>query len=408
MRQDWDSKDQKTRRHGDAKTSEKTSLRGVVTGKDMDFELTDIQKDIQKAAREFAQGEFDPDLAFALDQEGKPPELIWKKAAQLGFIGMHYPEEFGGQGLGFFENVLLIEAFCRVDSGIGSALSMVDLGSEALLKFGSKEQKKKFLIPLTRGERRMSIAFSESEDAYDLSSLSAHAERRGKEYLLRGEKRFVVNATLADWLILLCKASEEGWITLIVNRQQEGVLIHPHEKLGLRMIPFGDIILKEARVALENRVGNVGEGMAHAHHCHQVMGLRSAAQALGTAQGALDRALGHARQREQFGKKLSQFQAIRHKLADMAVDIEVCRWLTYKSATEYDQERIDPQFLSITQLEVSRRLVRVVDEALQIFGGYGYMAEQAIEHYFRDAWVIGVDLGTEEELRDRIAERMLG
>jgi alkylation response protein AidB-like acyl-CoA dehydrogenase len=116
----------------------------------------------------------------------------------------------------------------------------------------------------------------------------------------------------------------------------------------------------------------------------------------------------YSKQREQFGRKLSQFQVIRHKLADMATSIEVARWLTYKSATEYDQGKIDPGFLSITQLEVGRRLVNVVDEALQIFGGYGYTAEQAIEHYFRDAWAIGADLGTEEELKDRIAERVLG
>ncbi len=374
----------------------------------MDFELTDEQKDIQRAGREFALGEFDPDLAFELDREGKSPDSLWKKAAQLGFIGIYYPEEFGGQGFGFFENVLLTEAFCRVDSGIGSALSFVDLGSEVILTFGSKEQKQRFLIPVTRGEKRMSIAFSESEDPYDLSSLSTLAEKKKEGYLLRGEKRFVANATLADWLVILCKDSTEGWITLVIDRQQAGLLIHPLEKLGLRMIPFGDVALKEVQVGLENRVGKEGEGLVQASYGLQGMGLRSAAQALGTAQGAFDRAMGHAKQREQFGKRLSQFQAIRHKLADMAVDIEVCRWLTYKSATEYDQGRIDPQFLSMTQLEVGRRLVRVVDEALQIFGGYGYMAEQAIEHYFRDAWVIGVDLGTEGELRDRIAERMLG
>ena len=116
----------------------------------------------------------------------------------------------------------------------------------------------------------------------------------------------------------------------------------------------------------------------------------------------------HAKQREQFGRKLSQFQAIRHKLADMAVSIEVARLLIYKAAGDYDQEKMDPGFLSITQLEVGKRLVKVVDEAVQIFGGYGYMAEQAIEHYFRDAWVIEADLGTEEELKDRIAEKILG
>ncbi|MBM4278087.1 MAG: acyl-CoA dehydrogenase [Deltaproteobacteria bacterium] len=374
----------------------------------MNFELSDEQKDIQRAAREFARGEFDPDLALELDQSRTFPESLWKKAAQLGFIGIHYPEEFGGQGLGLFESVLAIEAFCSVDSGIGSALSMVDIGSEVILKFGSKNQKEQFLIPLAKGTKRMSIAFAESEDGQDLSSLSTISERRGNEYFLHGEKRFVLSASLADSFITLCKEPKEGWITLIVGRDREGIAVHPIEKLGLRMIPFGDLDLREVQVPLENRIGNKGEGMTHVLHCYQVMGLRSAAQALGTAQGAFDRALGHAKQRTQFGKKLSQFQAIRHKLADMAVDIEVARWLTYKSATEYDQGKMEPGFLSVTQLEAGRRLVRVVDEALQIFGGYGYIAEQAIEHYFRDAWGIGVDLGTEGELRDRIAEKVLG
>src|SRR5574341_1156675 len=123
----------------------------------MDFKLSDEQKDIQKAAREFAVGEFDPDLALELDENGKFPESLWKKAAQLGFIGMHYPEDLGGQGLGLLENLLVIEAFCRVDSGIGAALSTVDSGSEVILKFGSQGQKKQFLVPLMKGKKRLSV-----------------------------------------------------------------------------------------------------------------------------------------------------------------------------------------------------------------------------------------------------------
>jgi alkylation response protein AidB-like acyl-CoA dehydrogenase len=374
----------------------------------MDFELSDEQKDVQKAAREFAQGEFDPDLAHELDRTGQFPESIWKKACQLGFIGMHYPEEFGGQGLGLFESVLVFEAFCRVDSGIGSALSTVDLGSEVILKFGSHEQKKQFLTPLTKGEKRLGIAFAESEDGKDFSSLSTVAQRVGEGYLLHGKKRYVLNASLANAFITLCKESKDGWMTLIVEMEKEGIQVLPIEKMGLRMIPFGDLFFKEVRVPLSNRVGQDGDGMVHVKQCHQAMGLQSIAQALGMAQGALDRAMQHAKQREQFGRKLSQFQAIRHKLADMAVGIEVTRWLTYKSATEYDQGRMDPGFLSVAQLEVGRRLVSVIDEALQIFGGYGYMAEQAIEHYFRDAWALAVELGTEEEQKDLIAKGILG
>jgi len=375
----------------------------------MDFQLTDEQKDIQKAAKEFAQGEFDPDLALELDQAGKFPESIWKKAAQLGFVGIHYPEEIGGQGLSLFETLLIIEAFCTVDSGIGSALSTVDLGSEVILKFGSNEQKEQFLTPLTKGERRLGIAFAESEDSGDLTVISTTAERKvDGNYIIHGKKSYVINASLADFFVTLCKEPKEGWITLIVEREKEGIEVHPVDKMGLRMIPFGDLLFKKVSVPLGNRVGREGEGLTHVDHCYQARALKSVAQALGTAQGAFDRALQHAKQREQFGRKLSQFQAIRHKLADMAASIEVARCLAYKCAAGFGQGNGDRNFLAVTQLEVGRRLVAIVDEALQIFGGYGYMAEQAIEHYYRDAWAIGVELGTEEEQKDAIAEIILG
>ena len=285
---------------------------------------------------------------------------------------------------------------------------MVDIGSEVLLSFGSKNLKERYLIPLANGSKRMSVAFAESEDGKDFSTVSTVSERRGEEYLIRGGKRFVLNASLADSFITLCKECDQGWTTLIVERKSNGVEVHPIEKMGLRMVTFGDLHFKEVRVPSENRIGREGEGMAHVTHCHQMMGLRSAGQALGTAQGAFDRALQHSKQREQFGRKLSEFQAIRHKLADMAVSIEVARGLAYRSAIECDEGKADRGFLSMTQLEVGRGLVRVVDEALQIFGGYGYIAEQAIEHYFRDAWAIAAELGTEEELKDVIAEGLLG
>ena len=373
----------------------------------MDFRLSDEQKDVQKAATDFAQGEFDSDLSLELDQNGEFPEALWKKAALLGFIGIDYPEEFGGQGLGLFETLLVIEAFCRVDSGIGSALSSVDIGSEVVLKFGSQKQKGSLIPLLAKGEKRLSVAFAESEDGRDFSQLSTTAEKRDNGYLIFGEKKFVVNATLADAFITLCKEPKEGWVTFIVERG-EGIEAHSIEKVGLRMIPFGDLRFKGVQVAADMRIGGKNEGLAQLHYYQQVTGLKSLAQALGFAQGAFDRAIQYAKQREQFGRKLSQFQIIRHKLADMGVSIEVARWLTYKGVTEYDQKKMNGQFLSMTQLEVGRRLIEVVNEGLQIFGGYGYMAEQAIEHYYRDAWVIGVELGTEEEHKDEIAKGILG
>jgi alkylation response protein AidB-like acyl-CoA dehydrogenase len=374
----------------------------------MDFELSNEQKDVQKAAMEFAKGEFDPDLALELDRTGQFPESIWKRACQLGFIGIHYPEEFGGQGLGLFESLLVIEAFCKVESGIGSALSMLDQGSEVILRFGSKEQKEQFLPPITRGEKRLSTAFTESEDGKDLSSISTVVEKDGEGYILQGEKKFVLMASFANAFLTLCKESASKMSTFIVEKEKEGIQIRPIEKMGLRMVPFGDLLFKGTPIHLDQRIGNVGDGVIHVHHCFQVIGLRSAAQALGAAQGAFDRATQHAKQREQFGRKLSQFQAIRHKLADMAVNMEVARWMTYKAASDYDQGFNKSDSLIMAQLEVGRRSISVVDEALQIFGGYGYIAETAIEHYFRDAWAIGVELGTEEELKDMIADSILG
>jgi alkylation response protein AidB-like acyl-CoA dehydrogenase len=374
----------------------------------MDFELSNEQRDVQKAAMEFAKGEFDPDLALELDRTGQFPESIWKKACQLGFISIHYPEEFGGQGLGLLENLLVIEAFCQVESGIGSALSMVHLGSEVILRFGSKEQKQKFLPPLARGEKRLSTAFAESEDGKDLSSISTVVEKDGDGYIVQGGKKFVLMVSLANAFLILCKESTDKVSTFIVEKEKEGIEIRPSEKMGLRMIPIGDLYFKGTPIHLDQRIGNIGDGMMHVHYCSQATGLRSAAQALGVAQGAFDRAIQYAKQREQFGRKLSQFQAIRHKLADMLVNIEAARLMTYKAALDYDQGGNDSESLIIAQLEVGRRSFSVVDEALQIFGGYGYIAETAIEHYFRDAWAIGVELGTEEELKDIVADRILG
>jgi alkylation response protein AidB-like acyl-CoA dehydrogenase len=369
------------------------------------FQLSDEQRDIQRAAKEFAEGEFDPDLALELDQSRQFPEFLWKKACQLGFIGINYPEELGGGGLGFLEKVLIMEAFCVVDSGIGSALSVVDIGSEIVLEFGSDEQKKEILRPLARGEKRLSIAFAESDDWRNISATSTVGKKEGKDYLVTGRKRCVLNASLADMFVVLCRESEGELITLIVNKK-EGIEVHPVETIGWRMIPFADLSIKEARVPHENRVGSKGDGVLHLEHWCHVMGLRGVAKALGMAQGAFNRALKYSKQREQFGKRLSQFQVIRHKMADMAVGIDVARWLTYRSAAEYDQGRMDLGPLSMAQLEVGRRLNNIVEDALQIFGGYGYVADQSIEHYFRDAKAISVELGTEEEQKDGIAERI--
>lgn len=372
----------------------------------MDFQLTQEQKDVQKAAIEFARGEFDPDLAKELDESGRFPEAILKKACDLGFIGIHYPEEFGGQGMDFFDNVLVTEAFCKIDSGIGSALTTVDLGSTCILEFGSREQKEEFLNPLAKGKMKMSVALGESVARKDFADFSTVATRAGKEYVVNGRKGSVFNGSLADAFLVLVKEPNEGWITLILEKNKISETTRV-KKMGLKLIQFGELKFRETRIRFDRRLGNEGDGLLHVDHFYKESGLRSAAQGLGISLGAFERAVEYAKRREVFGKKLSDFQVIQHKLADIAVGIEVARCLTYKSAVEYDQGKLEPVSLAITQLEVGRRLFPMVYDAMQIFGGHGYMAEMDIEHYYRDAVMIGLDLGSEEDLKDIISKRNL-
>jgi alkylation response protein AidB-like acyl-CoA dehydrogenase len=378
----------------------------------MDFTLSEEQKDIQKAAREFAQGEFDADLALELDREGRFPESIHKKACELGFIGLGYPEEFGGQGLGQLENVLVIEEFCRRDSSIGCALSLIDFGSHIILKFGTDQQRERWIPPIMTGKALSSWAFM--EQAGDLVDISTSFVQQEDEYSIEGTKEFVVNGPIADYFVVLCREDEGNgpppslFSHVVVETKREGVEITPVGKMGMRMVPTARIQLTRVRVPVENMVGKKGDGYKQAHDLCRAGGLVVAAQALGSSQGAFDRALDYSRQRMQFGKKLSQFQAIRHKLADMATRIEAARWLTYRAAAEYDEKGAESTSIPIARLYATEAAVEIADEAVQIFGGYGYIVDQDIEHFFRDAWVIDLYGAMGRDGRDEIAEALLG
>jgi alkylation response protein AidB-like acyl-CoA dehydrogenase len=379
----------------------------------MDFTLSEEQRDIQKAAQEFAQGEFDADLALELDREGRFPEAIRKKACQLGFIGLGCPEEFGGQGLGQLETVLVTEEFCRRDSSIGCALSLIDFGSHIILKFGTDQQKRRWIPSIMEG-RAISSWASMEDMAADLVDISTSCLRKGEECIIEGTKEFVVNGPIADYFVVLCGEGEGNGSAhtllshVVVERDRDGIEITPVEKMGMRMVPMARVQLTGVRVPIENMVGKKGDGHKQAHDLCGAGGLVVAAQALGSSQGAFDRALDYSRQRVQFGKKLSQFQAIRHKLADMATRIEAARWLTYRAAAEYDEKGGEFTSIPIARLYATEAAVDIADEAVQIFGGYGYIVDQDIEHFFRDAWVIDLYGAMGRDGRDEIAEALLG
>jgi alkylation response protein AidB-like acyl-CoA dehydrogenase len=373
------------------------------------FQLSEEQKDIQRAAREFARGEFDADLAVELDREGRLPETIRKKACKLGFVGLGYPEECGGQGLGQVETVLVTEEFCRQDSSIGCAISLVDFGAEIISECGTDQQRMRWIAPIMEGASLSSWASLEGK-AGDLMDISTSCTREGGECTIEGTKEFVVNGAVADYFVVLAREGEGNAALshVVVERERKGIEITPVEKMGMRMVSTARVRLSGVRVPVENVVGETGEGLKQAHYLCRVRSIGVAAQALGVAQGAFDRALDYAKQRVQFGRRLSQFQAIQHKLADMATRIEAARWLTYRAALDHDGERADPASVPMARLFATEAGVEITDEALQIFGGYGYIVDQDIEHFFRDAWVIDLYGAMGRDGRDEIAEALLG
>lgn len=381
----------------------------------MDFELTKSQKEIQKAARDFAKGEFDKELALELDRKHEYPEKIWQKAADLGFIGVHFPEKYSGQGLGVLENILIAEEFCSRDSSIGAALILANFASECVLRFGSDELKEKFLPPVAEGKILSAGAFTEPDHGSDITFMDTTAEKDGDQWVINGSKIFISNGELAGFYCVLCqtdpasKPTYRGISLILVESDREGVsATDVGQKMGIHMISTSEVNFKDVRVPYANLIGEEGKGFYHVLEFFDESRILVAAQALGTAQGAFDRALAYVKQREQFGKKIAQFQVTQHKLADMATKIELSRLITYKAAWNFDKGRIDPKLTSMAKMYAARAAVEVADEAIQLLGGYGYMAEYEVERFYRDAKITEIYEGTKEIQKNTIASAVIG
>ncbi|MBM4308349.1 MAG: acyl-CoA dehydrogenase [Deltaproteobacteria bacterium] len=381
----------------------------------MDFELTQEQKDIQKAAREFIQGEYDKEKILEWEENHTFPKEVWKKACKLGFIGIHFPEEYGGQGYGITENALVVEEFCRKDSGVGIAVTLTDFSSEVILRCGSEEQKKKYLIPVTKGEFISGGAYTEPDHGSDITLMGTTAIKQGDSFVINGTKTFITNGLLADYFIVLCQTDPQakppyrGQCTIIVEKGAKGLdATEITPKMGLRLTSTAELSFSDVRVPLANLVGEENKGFYQVLEFFDESRVEIAAQALGIGQGAFDRALDYAKQREQFGKKLVDFQITQHKLADMATKLETARLLTYKAGWNYDQKRIDPKLTSMAKMFAAKVAVEVADEAIQIFGGYGYITEYEVERFYRDAKITEIYEGTKEIQKNTIASALIG
>jgi len=380
----------------------------------MDFNLTAEQRDIQKAAREFAEGEFDRDLAIEMDRTETFPREIIRKGAQLGFVGIHYPEELGGQGYGTMEHVLITEQFCRKDSGIGVCFEIAAFGNELLIEYGSPELQKKWVPRITSGECTSAGGFTEPNHGSDILRLDTTARREGDEYVINGTKTFISNASLCDYLVLLCmtdpaaEPSYKGMSVILVESSRPGYAAESvGQKMGNHMAPTCEVSLTDVRVPVTNRIGDEGRGF------YQVLGffnetrVHVAAQAVGLAQGAFERAVSYVKKREQFGQRIADFQVTQHKIADMATKIETARLMVYRAAWALDRGKGDPLLSSMAKNVATRAAVEVADEAIQLMGGYGYLTDNEVERIYRDARIMEIWEGTKEIQKNIIAQQVL-
>ncbi|MDM8515792.1 acyl-CoA dehydrogenase family protein [Desulfobacterales bacterium HSG16] len=388
----------------------------------MEFKLSKSQNEIQKAAWDFARGEFDKNLALDLDKNSQFPEAIRKKACDLGFIGIHFDEKYSGGGLGVIENALLAETFCRKDSGIGIALMLSGYASECLLRFGKNELGKIFLPKIAEGEMISAGAFHESDKGFDLSAIETHAVKEKDEWVITGSKAYVINGRNAGFYIVLCRTDPagssdadldlsitEGISMVLVESDRDGIFFETMgEKLGSRMIETARLTFDQVRVPKTNIVGKEGNGLAQIRAFFNESRLLTAAMSLGIAQGAFDRAIGYVKQREQFGKKIAGFEVTRHKLADMAIKIELARLITYQAAWQCDHKKADEKLSCMAKLYASQAAVEVSDEAMQLLGGYGYMAEYEVERFYRDAKIIELFEDQKNTQKNLVADALTG
>ena len=380
----------------------------------MDFELSSEQKDIRQAAREFALGEF-KDIAGDCDQHEKfPPELI-KKAGELGFLGTFIDEAYGGAGLGFLEHAIILEEFWRVDPGLGQQLCSVSFGAEEFLLFGTEDQKHKFLPPVAEGKSIMGFAITEPDAGSDTLSATTTAILDRDEYRINGSKVMIGNGSAGDFILVFCltdleeKRRSGRHSIIVVETDRPGYESDPlHGKMGLRASNTANIFLSDVRVPKENLVGKQGNGFVQLMAFFDRSRAYVAAHGVGLSQGALDQAITHIRSREQFGRKIGSFQSTQFKIADMATKIELARTLSHKACTLLDQGKGDTHITAMAKMYAARTAVEVVDEALQLHGGYGYFNEQDIERFYRAAKVLEIYEGAKEVEKMIIGRNAIG
>ncbi len=374
----------------------------------MEYFLTDLQKTVKQMARTIAEDKMLP-LRAELDEKEEFPRSVIQELADTDLLGVHIPEEYGGLGGGCFEFCLVTEELSRICAGLAVSYAVNALGSLTLIEYGSEEQKQNYLPDIASGKKLTAFALTEESAGSDASAIKTTATRVDNGYIINGTKQFITNGGEADIYTIIALTDKErgirGASTLLVEKDTPGFTFGRKEKkLGIRASITRELIFEDCPVPLENIIGKEGMGFPIAMRLFDRSRPGIGAQAVGLAQGALEAALDYAKQRNQFGQPIISFQAVSHMLANMATDVEAARALVYAAARTVDSDaRSFSAESAMAKVFASDVAMRVTIDAIQVFGGVGYMQDYPVEKMMRDAKITQIYEGTNQILRDVIA-----
>ncbi|MBX5474476.1 MAG: acyl-CoA dehydrogenase family protein [Thermoleophilia bacterium] len=378
----------------------------------MDFELTPEQREIQALARDFVRQEVEPHAA-EWDRERRFPREALARLADLGLMGVCVPEAYGGAGADFLSYVLVLEELSRGDAGLGVTVAVhTSAVTLPLVRFGSEEQRARFVPPLARGEQLGAFCLTEPEAGSDAGALRTRAEPDGDGWRITGSKQWVTNGRYAGTFLLFARTDPQtpgpGGVSAFVLDAGHVRITRDEEKLGLNSSVTSDLVVEGARVGRDRLLHEEGKGFHVAMATLDAGRIGIAAQAVGIAQAAFDVARAYAKERHAFGRAIAEFQAIQHKLADMSTEIDAARLLVYRAAMLKERGEPHTEAGAKAKLYASEMARRQTAEAIQILGGYGYTKEFPVERYYRDAKVTEIYEGTSEIQRLVIARQILG
>jgi len=378
----------------------------------MDFELNDEQRQVKMSVREFAEGEIAPHVREWDERQHFPVELV-PKLAELGLMGVIFPESYGGAGMGYVEYATIIEELSRVDGSVGiSVAAHNSLCSNHIYMFGTEEQKQKYLVPLARGEKLGAWGLTEPSAGSDASGTRTTAVKRDGGWVVNGSKNFITHAVHGDVCVAVASTDRamrsKGITAFIFEKGTKGFMPGKKEdKLGLRASETASVIFEDCFISDQHRLGPEGLGFIQAMQILDGGRISIAALAVGIAQGAYESALKYSKERQQFGKPISEFQAIQFKLSDMATQIDAARLLMYRACYLKDNGKKVTKESAMAKLYASEISVKVCEEAIQIHGGYGYTKDYPPEKYWRDSKLCTIGEGTSEIQRMVIARHLL-